>query len=60
LVAGTETFREQYIKNKVDDWVKDLQMLSNYAQDDPQAAYSAFTRRIMLQMEPMSKEQYRT
>ena len=43
-VIGTESFREQYIKNKVESWVKDLQSLSKYAQDDPQAAYSAFTK----------------
>ena len=42
-VIGTKSFREQYIENKVEDWVKDLQLLSNYAQDDPQAAYSALT-----------------
>jgi len=26
-VIGTESFREQYIKNKVEGWVKDLQLL---------------------------------
>jgi len=41
-VIGTEPFREQYTKNKVDGLVKDLQLLSKYAQDDPQAAYSVF------------------
>ena len=43
-VIGTDSFREQYIKNKFESWVKDLQSLSKYAQDDPQAAYSAFTK----------------
>jgi len=43
-VIGTESFREQFIKNKVEGWVKDIQLLSKYAQDDPQAAYSAFTK----------------
>ena len=43
-VIGTESFREQYIKNKVEGWAKELQLLSKYAQDDPQAAYSAFTK----------------
>jgi len=33
-----------FIKNKVEGWVKDLQSLSKYAQDDPQAAYSASTK----------------
>jgi len=27
-VIGTKSFREQSIKNKVEHWVKDLQMLS--------------------------------
>ena len=45
-VIGTDSFREQYIKNKVESWVKDLQLLSKHAQDDPQAAYSAFTKGV--------------
>ena len=45
-LPGTESFREQYIKNKVESWVKDLQSLSKHAQDDPQAAYSAFTKGV--------------
>ena len=32
-IIGTKSFKEQYIKNKVEDWVKDLQLLSNYTQD---------------------------
>jgi len=32
-VIGTESFREQYIKRKVEGWIKDIQ-----------AAYSAFTK----------------
>jgi len=45
-VIGTDSFREQYIKNKVKSWVKDLQSLSKHAKDDPQAAYSAFTKAV--------------
>jgi len=37
-------FKEQYTKNKVEGCVKDLQSLSKYAQDDPQATYSAYTK----------------
>ena len=29
---GTDSFKEQYIKNKVESWVKDLQPLSKHAQ----------------------------
>jgi len=43
-VIGTESFTDQCIKNKVERWVKDLQSLSKYAQDDPQAVSSAFTK----------------
>jgi len=43
-VIGTKSFKEQYTKNKVDGWVKDLLSFSKYAQDDPQEAYSAFTK----------------
>jgi len=45
-VIGTGLFREQYIRNKVESWVKDLQSLSKYTQDDPQAVYSAFTKSL--------------
>ena len=45
-VIGTESFREQYIKNKVESWVKDLQSLSKYAQHDPQTACTAFTKNV--------------
>ena len=30
-VTETESFREQYIKNKVESWAKDLLSLSKYA-----------------------------
>ena len=55
-VIGTDSFREQYIKNKVEGWVKDLQSLSKQAQDDPQAAYSAFTKSVSSRW-TLSKEQ---
>ena len=50
-VVGTKSFKEQYTRNKVEGWVKhvegwvkQLELLSKYTQDDPQAAYSAFTK----------------
>jgi len=43
-MANHYTYKDQYTKNKVEGWAKDLQLLSKYAQDDPQAAYSAFTK----------------
>ena len=39
---GINSFVEKQIKRKVDNWVKDLTLLSNMADVQPQAAFSAF------------------
>ena len=41
-VIGTEKFKEDYIKGKVEKWVKDVEQLANIAEEDPQAALSAY------------------
>ena len=46
-VVGTLEFRELYVNSKVSGWIKDLQMLSNIAQDEPQAAYAGFTKGLL-------------
>ena len=38
---GTEEFKEQYVKDKVEKWVKDVKQLADIAKEDPQAALSA-------------------
>ena len=43
-VIGSTHFREQYVKNKVETWVKDIQDLSQIATEEPQAALSAYTK----------------
>ena len=40
---GTETFTEEYVRQKVATWVNDLEHLSSIAISQPQAAYAAFT-----------------
>ncbi len=42
-VVGTETFKSEYVKKFVQDWVKQLKVLSEIAKAYPQSAYCAFT-----------------
>ena len=44
---GTDSFVADYLKNKVDMWSLELQLLSNIALTQPQAAYSAFIHGIL-------------
>ena len=46
-VVGTEEFRKSYIKGKVAKWVEDIEQLSDLAVEEPQSAYSAFTKGIL-------------
>ena len=43
---GTLAFREQFVKRKVEKWVKDVEKLALFAEDEPQAALTAFTKGI--------------
>ena len=43
---GTTQFKEQYIQEKVRKWVEDIEQLAKIAQDEPQLAYSAYTRGV--------------
>ena len=45
-VVGSEQFKKQYVENKVSKWVQDVQALAEVAGDEPQAAYSCFTKAI--------------
>jgi hypothetical protein len=45
-VIGTEEFKEQYVKDKVEKWVKDVKQLADIAKEDPQAALSAYNTGI--------------
>ena len=40
---GTSSFKQKYVEQKVEDWVKELQQLSELAKAEPQLAYSAYT-----------------
>ena len=45
-VVGSERFKDEYVSNKVEKWVQDIEQLSNIAKDEPQSALSSFTRAI--------------
>ena len=41
-VIGKEQYKDQYMTEKVDEWIKQLRVLSAIAQIEPQAAYCGF------------------
>ena len=45
-VVGTENFRNQYVTAKVNKWVQDVTSLAKIAEDEPQAALSAYSKSI--------------
>ena len=47
-VIGSENFRKEYIENKVKKWSRDVQQLAAIAKDEPQLAYSAYTKAISM------------
>ena len=47
-VIGSNQFREQYITNKISQWIKDVEQLAEFAVDEPQLAYSAYTKAVSM------------
>ena len=45
-VVGSKIYREDYIKEKVEKWITDIKQLADIASEEPQLAYSAFTKGI--------------
>ena len=45
-MVGSERFKDEYVSNKVEKWVQDIEQLSNIAKDEPQSALSSFTQAI--------------
>ena len=43
-VLGSEVFKQEFVKRKVDGWVNDVLDLAEIAKEEPQIAYSAFTK----------------
>ena len=45
-VIGSDDFKQKFVENKISKWVNDVETLADIAQDEPQAAYSCFTKAI--------------
>ena len=45
-VIGNERFKAQFVNNKVKKWVLDVEALAKIANEEPQAALSAYTKAI--------------
>ena len=43
-VLGSEKFKHEFVKRKIHSWVKDVEELAVVAKEEPQIAYSAFTK----------------
>ena len=41
-VIGSEAFEQQFLQQKVQDWISDLRKLSIIAESQPHTAYSAY------------------
>jgi len=55
-VIGTESFREQYIKNKVEGWVNDIQLLFIMCTRWSSSSILSIHQRIIFQMDPHKEE----
>ena len=47
-VIGSLDCKEEYVRKKIDNWVRDTEQLADIAQDEPQAALSAFTKALCM------------
>ena len=43
-VLGSDTFKHTFVERKVNSWIKDIEDLADVAKEEPQIAYSAFTK----------------
>ena len=43
-VLGSEDFKRDFVKRKISSWVRDIEELAAIAKEEPQIAYSAFTK----------------
>ena len=45
-VIGSDSFKEQYITNKIHKWIGDIDELVEIAKEEPQAVYASYTKAI--------------
>lgn len=47
-VIGSHEFRREYVSDKIRKWTKDVEQLAEVAKDEPQLAYSAYTKALSM------------
>ena len=47
LALGSQTFTEEYVSGKVQEWTKEIKHLAQVAVSQPHAAYAAFTSLVL-------------
>ena len=47
-VIGSHEFRTEYVSDKIRKWTKDVEQLAEVAKDEPQLAYSAYTKALSM------------
>ena len=47
-VIGSEDFRAEYVNSKIESWIQDVEQLSEIAKNEPQLAYSAYTKALSM------------
>ena len=47
-VIGSRQFRSEYVTDKINKWIQDVEEIAEIAKDEPQIAYSAFTKAICM------------
>ncbi len=45
-VIGSHDFKEQYVTNKINKWVNDIEELTIIAKEEPQAVYSCYVKAV--------------
>jgi hypothetical protein len=45
-VIGSTEFKLEYVSQKISKWIQDVEALAEIAKDEPQAAYSSYTKAI--------------
>ena len=47
-VIGSFNFKESFVKKKIEGWVRDVEQLAEFGREEPQLAYSAYTKALCM------------
>ena len=47
-VIGSSEFRSEYVTNKINKWIQDIEQLAILANDEPQLAYAGYTKALCM------------